>query len=157
MANKAYNYSIYLLSRQDYSVFKITQKLRSKEYSEDEISQAIDKLKAQNYLREEEYIRSKIKSMLRKGYSNSYIQRKLSLEELTIDHILIDTLRDDCNLSPDEQISDLINKKLRNKEIPNNFPEMMKFKNKIISYLIARGFSYQDAKSALDTKINQQD
>lgn len=153
MSKDAYNYAIFLLSKRDYSIHKIKLKLRSKQYEEEEILQAIDKLIQQNYLREEEYKRMRIKSLLIRGYSNSYIANKLEQEYLNSNDIEINTVRSEQEISTGNTISSLVQKKLRGKVIPQEFDAKMKLKNKILSFLASKGHSFEEANEAISLFI----
>jgi regulatory protein len=153
MALKAYNYAIFLLSKRDYSIYKMRMKLRSREYETEEIEETINKLIEQNYLREEEYKRMRIKTLLIKGYSNSYILRKLDQEKLETNNEAINALRESEHLDKEECINYLVEKKLRGKDIPTEFEPKMKLKNKIMNFLASKGYNYQEAKEAISNYI----
>ena len=146
---EAYNYSIYLLSKRDYSKYKLTKKLNSRKYTKETIEKVIQKVIDQNYLREEAYTNMRIKSLLYKGYANFFIKQKLAEEKLTVDDHLIDKLREENHMPNDESINYLIDKKLRYKEIPSDKEAFFKLRDKVIRFLISKGHNYQDAKSAL--------
>lgn len=151
---EAYNYCIFLLSKRDYSRYKIQQKLKSRKYSEENIKEVIQLLIDQNYLREEAYLRMRIKTLLYKGVSNYYIKQKLSEEKLTASDEQINSLREENNISKEDSLEYLLNKKLRGKEIPKEFEAKAKLKNKILRFLISKGHSYQDANQALSDYIS---
>ena len=81
-SKKALDYAIRILSIKDYSIYKMKMKLKERKFSPEEIDVTINKLLEYNYLREEEYARMRIKQLLVKGFSNSYILQKLSQEGL---------------------------------------------------------------------------
>ena len=69
-ARRIYNYCIHLLARQDYSEYKLRQKLRSKPQNLPHmIDEAIEKLKDKGLLREEAYRRLFIRKWMMKGES----------------------------------------------------------------------------------------
>lgn len=152
---EAYNYSIYLLSKRDYSNHKLTQKLKSRKYTKDTIEKVIQKVTDQGYLREEAYTTMRIKTLLYKGYANFFIKQKLAQEFLEVDDNRIDQLRAENHISKDESINYLIDKKLRYKEIPKDKAEFFKLKDKVIRFLISKGHDYQTAKQLLQEYINQ--
>lgn len=147
---EAYNYCIFLLSKRDYSRYKIQQKLKSRKYTEENIEEVIQLLIDQNYLREEAYLRMRIKTLLYKRVSNYYIKQKLSEEKLTTTDEQIDSLRSENHISKEDSLEYLINKKLRGKEMPNEFEAKQKLKNKVLRFLISKGHNYQDANQALN-------
>lgn len=148
---KAYNYCIFLLSKRDYSEYKIANKLRSRKHSPDIIHAVITKLTDQGYLREEEYKKQRIKQFILKGCSNKYIIQKLALEKLTCEDDDIDTIRNDQSLSSDDMIIKLIEKKLRSKEVPQDFESKQKLKNKVLRFLISKGHSFDQCLPKLET------
>lgn len=151
---KAYTYSIRLLSQRDYSVYKMKQKLKERQFEMEEIEIVIDKLIEQNYLREEEYKRMRIKQLVVKGFANQYILKKLEQEHLSGTNEEIESLRAEQDLSSSDQIIRLIEKKLRYKEIPTEFQAKMKLKNKVLHFLVSKGHSLSDSCNALNNYID---
>lgn len=151
---EAYNYCVFLLSKRDYSKYKIQQKLKSRKYSEDNIKEVIQLLVDQNYLREEAYLRMRIKTLLYKGVSNYYIKQKLSQEKLNASDEYIDALREENHMSKEDSLEYLLNKKLRGKEIPQEYEAKAKLKNNVLRFLISKGHSFQDANQALKDYLN---
>jgi regulatory protein len=139
----AYNYSIRILSRKDYSIYKMQQKLKGRGHSKEVIDETVDKLVEQNYIRENEYKRIRIKTLLVKQYSNSYIIQKCAQEMLDITKDDIDIIRTEYSIHDNDTIKYLIEKKLRYKEIPTEWEPKMKLKNRIMNYLKTKGYSYE--------------
>lgn len=154
MANKAYNYAIFLLSKRDYSIYKMSMKLRSRKYEKEEIQETIEKLIEQNYLREEEYRRSRIKILLLKRFSSSYIVSKLNQEHLVATHDEINTISEEQHIDKEESLQYLVESKIRGKNIPDEFNDKMKLKNRIMNFLASKGYNYQEAKDALSKYFN---
>ena len=151
---KIFDYAIRLLSMRDYSTHKLTGKLKSRDFTEEEIQPVIDKLIHYNYLREEAYTKARIKQFLQKGFSNHLILIKLTNEKLTSTNETIDQVREEQDLSEENQIQKIILKKLRSKEIPENFEDKTKLKNKIISFLCSKGHCPEKATlMLLDHKL----
>lgn len=150
MNKEAYNYSIFLLSKRDYSSFKLKQKLKSRKYQEEEISEVLQKLIHQNYLREQQYTNMRIKTLLIKGFSNSYIIQKLGQEEIIINNENVELIKSENNINEDENIDYLIQKKLRNKKIPNDYVSKQKLKSKVINFLMSKGHSYSKIQNQLE-------
>jgi SOS response regulatory protein OraA/RecX len=150
---EALNYSIRLLSARDYSIYKMKSKLSSREFSSHEINQVIDQLVEYKYLQEEEYKKMRIKQLLVKGFANEYITRKIAQEELMATDLDINFIREEEDLGSGQQLKQLIDKKLRHKEIPADFELKMKLKQKILSFLVAKGYGFEDAQKHLDTRF----
>lgn len=150
---KAFDYALRILSQRDYSVFKMKEKLKLRDFSKSAIEATIQKLHSYNYLREDEYTRGRIKQLIVKGYANQYILKKLSLEELTAEESVIEDIRVSQELGTESQIVYLIDKKLRGLEIPSEFNLKMKLKDKIIRFLISKGYSFEEIGTHLNEKF----
>lgn len=149
LEKKAYNYAIRILAKRDYSVFKMKQKLKERSFESDIIDKVVSTLVEQNYLRENEYIRMRIKHLLIKGYANPFIHRKLEQEKLKANDEMINQLREENALTTHDTLIRLVEKKLRNKPIPNEFNQKMKLKAKVSNFLISKGYSFDEINSAL--------
>lgn len=149
----AYNYSISLITRQDYSEYKMRKKLSEREYDEEEIDETIEKLFDQNYLREEEYTRQRIKGMLVKGYANRHILQKLKSEHLEPDESIINEIRSEQGFEVPSEVNRLIDKKLRYKEIPTDYEGSNKLKQKVLRFLLSKGYSYQESNDGYNQYI----
>ena len=146
---KAMDYAIRILSLRDYSTHKMKEKLQARKHGDEVINEVISKLEEYNYLRDEDYARMRIKQLLIKGYADNYIIQKCKQEKLPISLEQIDEIRQEQNLSTQDLIHKLIDKKLRGKTIPNEFEPKMKLKNKIISFLASKGYNFGDISNAL--------
>lgn len=144
-----YQYSLYLLSGQDYSEYKLRQKLKAKGYEAPEIDEAVTKLIEKNYLREEEYKKLLVRRLMRKGKADGLIRRQVEQEQLKVSAEELAECREDTGMSKDETIAQLVQKKLRGKSWPLDRTERQKLQEKVYRYLLSRGFSYDDAKKAV--------
>lgn len=142
MNKEAYNYSIRLLSQRDYSRFKLRQKLKLRDYSEEEIIETINLLEEQRYLREDEYIRMFIRKWIRKGQADQAIVKKAQAEKLRVSETAIQDERKELHIQENQVIQDLIQKK--SKTLPSTQDPMLKekYRNRVIRYLLSKGFSY---------------
>lgn len=157
MSQRIYNYCIHLLARQDYSEFKLRQKLRSKPQNlPHEIDEAIEKIKANGLLREESYRRLFIRKWLMKGESEDKIRRRGSQEELVFSSEEFESASQELGLSSEDNISKLIEKKLRMKDIPENREAFYKLREKVLRFLISKGHSYEEAKTSLQNYLTSQ-
>ena len=95
-----YQSAIKLLTKRDYSRFKLQQKLSDKGYPSSDIHSTIEILLEKKYLREDYYTEARIKGLLRKNYGPYYIQQKLNEEEITCSFEEIDQISKDIQLSP---------------------------------------------------------
>lgn len=151
---KAFDYAIRILSLRDYSTYKMKQKLKEKGFSTEHSTEVIEKLLEYKYIRDEEYTQMRTKQLILKGYANSFILRKLQQEHLISDNELIESLRSEQGLESDSQLRSLIEKKLRNKEIPKEFSAKMKLKNKVTAFLASKGYNFDQINSALKDYIS---
>jgi len=150
MNTKLYQYAINLLSRQDYSEFKLRKKLQSRiESIESEIDEVLLKLKDLNYLREDNYKKNFIKKWLQKGESEHKIRFRGSQEGLNFESEDFRLILEETCGSSEESINQLIEKKLRLKNVPDNLQEKFKLREKILRFLLSKGHSYDDAHTAL--------
>jgi regulatory protein len=148
---QAYDYSIRLLSKRDYSIYKLTQKLLSRKFDQEHIDSVIERLITLRYIREDEYIQSRIKQLVEKGYANDYVIQKLEQECLRSNSSDIELVRDQFGFSSSSQLENLIEKKLRSKSIPDNSEEKLKMKQRITAYLATKGYSFDEISTQLDS------
>lgn len=150
MNTRIYNYSIHLLARQDYSEFKLRQKLRSKKDNlPHEVDEVLEALKTRGLLREESYRRLFIRKWMMKGESEDKIRNRGSMEKLQFETEEFRAIELELGFGDQESIEKLIHKKLRSKVIPEEYEEKMSLKNKVLRFLISKGHSYDDCKKAL--------
>jgi SOS response regulatory protein OraA/RecX len=150
--SRIYNYCIHLLARQDYSEFKLRQKLRSKKDNlPQDIDEAITKLKTKGLLKEENYRRLFIRKWTIKGESEEKIRIRGAQERLEFTSDEFETVKKELGIQDSDNIEKLITKKLRSKMIPEDFEEKSKLRDKILRFLISKGHSYDEAKKALKT------
>ena len=145
---KAYSYLIKILSSRDFSEFKLREKLRARNYPADEIEEAINEVKARNFLREDNYTEARIKAFMNKGYSPHYIQQKLSQEHLEVPLPLIEDVFSEHKMTAQDQIDRLIRKKLNNKNAVDFNDE-----TKVLRYLLSKGHDFGTSKKLMKAII----
>lgn len=151
MNQRIYNYSIHLLARQDYSEFKLRQKLRSKKDNlPHEVDEVIEKLKERGLLREKSYRRLFIRKWMIKGESEEKIRKRGALEHLEFDSEEFETAQRELGFSNEDNLVKLIAKKLRSREIPTDKEAYLKLRNKTLRFLVSKGHQYELAKNLLD-------
>lgn len=154
MSQRIYNYCIHLLARQDYSEFKLRQKLRSKKQNlPHEIDEAIQKIKDKGLLKEESYCRLFIRKWMMKGEAEDKIRKRGAMEKLEFGPDEFKVIEQELGFTDDDSIEKLIQKKLRSKEIPSDFESKQKLKDKVLRFLISKGHSYDDSKKALNSYL----
>lgn len=149
MNQKIYSYSLALLARQDYSEYKLRQKLRTKEFIPHEIDEVILELKEKQYIREDNYRRLFIRKWMIKGESPEKIRMRGAQEKLSFEKEDFENASDELGITSTDNIEKLIAKKLRLKDIPSDYESKSKLRDKVIRYLISKGHSYDLAKRAL--------
>jgi SOS response regulatory protein OraA/RecX len=156
MNQRIYNYSIHLLARQDYSEFKLKQKLRSKKDNlPHEIEEVLQTLKARGLLREENYRRLFIRKWMMKGESEDKIRQRAAMEKLQFESDEFKMIENELGFTDEDSLQKLIEKKLRSKEIPDNYEEKMALRNKVLRFLITKGHGFDDCKRALNQYFNK--
>jgi SOS response regulatory protein OraA/RecX len=158
MNQRIYNYSIHLLARQDYSEFKLRQKLRSKKDNlPHEIEEVLEALKSKGLLREEAYRRLFIRKWMIKGESEDKIRKRGALEKLSFEEEEFRNVENELGFTDEESLEKLIQKKLRSKTIPSNPIEKFKLRDKVLRFLISKGHDFNDAKEALQRHFKGQE
>lgn len=151
MNQRIYNYSIHLLARQDYSEFKLRRKLRSKKDNlPHEVDEVLEALKGKGLLREESYRRLFIRKWMMKGEAEDKIRKRGAQEKLTFEAEEFINVEKELGFSDDDSLEKLIHKKLRSKEIPQDFASKNKLRDKVLRFLISKGHSFEDCKKALN-------
>lgn len=147
---RAFRYCIHLLAKRDYSKFKLSQKLLSKQYQVSVVEQCIEKLIKLKYLNEDNYLRLKIKSLLNRGYGINYILQKCQEEKLLLSEQHIFDVMEEENLTEADILKKQIQKKTRSLDF-DSMPKELAYKHrvKITRSLITRGFNYQMIKNFL--------
>ena len=141
----AYKYSIRILSKKDYSRAKLKQKLIARDY-EDIADQLIELLIQKKFLREDYYVEARIKGMMKKNYSPSYIKSKLNEEEVSVAFELIEGIFTEWGYNKFNQIENLI----RKKSIIHNWQDddfkSPENKPKLIRFVQSKGHNWEDLK-----------
>lgn len=157
-ARRIYNYCIHLLARQDYSEYKLRQKLRSKPQNLPHmIEEALVKLKEKGLLREESYKRLFIRKWMMKGESEEKIRKRGAMEKLEFDHDAFQLVSEELGFTDEDSLEKLVQKKLKTKEIPKNPLEKMKLRDKTLRFLISKGHDFSEAKKAVSKFFNQKE
>jgi len=151
MNQRIYNYCIHLLARQDYSEFKLRQKLRSKKDNLlHEIDEVLAKLIENSLLNETNYRRLFIRKWMFKGESREKITKRGAMEKLSFTNEEFDAIEEELGFNDSDSLEKLIAKKLRSKEIPTDKESFYKLREKVLRFLISKGHDYSDAKDALN-------
>jgi SOS response regulatory protein OraA/RecX len=140
----AYLYAIKLLAKRDYSIYKLSKKLKERGYDKEHLEDAIQEVIDLGYLKEEFYIEARIKGFMHKGLHPNFIQMKLKEEflQVEVDHIF--DIFSQYPMTICEQLERLIVKKLpRNTRYSELcFEEKQKIKQRAFRYAISKGHQY---------------
>jgi SOS response regulatory protein OraA/RecX len=147
----AYSRAIKLLSKQDYSEFKIRTKLQALGLEEDQVDLAIEKVKKENFLNDERLKKNLVKKLIQKGYSPSFIRQKLECDGLFVKDDQILTIYGEEMITPKDQIKMLAEKKFNKSSIPNNSEvERQKVIRKVLTFILAKGHDFDETLSYLE-------
>lgn len=149
---EAYNHSIRLLARKDYSRFKMETKLREKGFDRNIAKDVIDELVEKKYLREELYIESRVKGLIRKGWSHEKVIRHLEQERCNVTTAEIDEILGESGIDTDEILLHQIQKKWGHGFLTEEltWEQKQKKKEKVLRYLVSKGHQFSESKAALE-------
>ncbi len=152
-SNSAYTYALRLLTKRDYSRAKLREKLLQRDYEASEVEETLDELIEKNYLREDYYAEARVKGFMHKGYSPSMIQYRLSEEGCQVTIEFIEHIYSEYRLSSDDQIAELIDKKIRRLPTTQNLP--YEAKQKIVASVARKGHSVSAIFRVLEQVLAQ--
>lgn len=141
------NYALNLLSKSVKTEKEIIAKLKKRGYVSEIIDKVIFKLKDYGYVNDEEFAEK---------YINSYSKNKgkrLLKSELKLKGVS-DAIIEDKFLSVENELETAI--KIAEKYVKNK-PVDIKTKQKCYKYLLSKGFSYDDSKTAVDKVLSLDD
>ncbi len=135
-----------LLQKKDYTTKQLADKLREGLYTEDVIGDAIEYVTSYRYLDDERYARDYITYQMERRSKNRIIQDLTSkgIEKETIISLISEFYQDDENDAELNQIQQLLSKKHYD---PSNTD--FKDKQKLIGYLMRKGYNLTDIKKAM--------
>jgi regulatory protein len=132
-------YSIYLLSRRDYSEKELRRKYEEKGFTTEESDEVMDRLIECDYQSNDRCIKVLVDSSIRDGRGVQRIYQKANEKGLNRDLIneYIETLVIDWgSIAEDTRV----------RKYGKDKPDSPKEKNKQMNFLLRRGFSYSDIK-----------
>lgn len=136
--NKALTSAAYMLSRRPLTEKMLAKKLSEKEYKEDDIIKALERMKELGALNDELYANMYVSSQLKKGYGKTRI--KMNLRSQGIEKDIIDALEINTDI---DTIKKLIHKKL------DGVISDRKQVDKVFAMLVRKGFTYEDINIAI--------
>jgi len=148
--NKAYQYALRILNQRDYSEASLKKKFQQRGHDQSEQEEALQKLRDYNFIDDERYAMSRIRSLIRKGRSAMFIQHALKKDDIYMDQDKILEVFEELGTTQDKQIQALIEKKMRLFQNKGQSIEDKKVKDKLVRYIISRGFSLSAALQNID-------
>ena len=142
----AYQYAIRLLAGQDYSVFKLAQKLRQKGFADADIQDAINQVEEKGYLRPQAYLRHRVLTLARKGEAPNLILRQLEFEHLSTNLAEIEAYMAEEGLTAETQILYLLQKKLGRTAASSLTPALAQ---KVITFVLRKGHALDQCRQIL--------
>lgn len=135
---RAFDKSLDYLSRSEVSASGIRSKLRLKDYSDGIIDRVIEELYSRNYLNDNRFVESYVRSYMRSKSKRLIVKE---LENIGIDisecSDAIDGVYEDEGITEDEVIEELLRKKYTKEQLTD-----IKVKRRAMSYLARHGFSF---------------
>ena len=125
-------------------------KLESKGFDFDDIESAIEEIIDKGYLREENYATARAKMLMKKGLHPRYIQSKLAEESVVITMNQIDQVFSEYQVTPEDQIRDLLAKKARSLDLSTLRDEQNPTRTKLIRYILTKGHEAEDVSTIFD-------
>ncbi len=138
MKKSAKGYALWLLSKRDYFVDEIRDKLYRKGYSQEEIEEAIKYLIEEGYLNDEELKERYKERFLEKGKSSYYIRKKLFSKGF----------KGEIEISFEDELKSALYLLRFKYKKGKNYKDIVKF----LSY---RGFSYDIIQEAYRTFVEE--
>ncbi len=155
MDSKIYNYCLNLLSKRDYSIQKITEKLQSKLSDEVEVQAILDRLIKENFLNHGRYLEQRIETLSKKGFSLEYIQQKLHAEEIFKTKEDITEIQVSLNLDTKSIIKEILDKKLSEYINKKSTLTVIQLRSKALMFLSTKGYDYYESEDLLPTELTE--
>lgn len=157
MKLKPLQYGLFLLKNRDYSVGQIERKMREKEYSPEDITDTVSRLKELKFLDDERFASHYVKNTLSIEPSGRYMLEKKLRQKLVPDDIVEKVLGEVSEGDEKEGAASSLKKWIKVRNLDYNSmesKEKYKLKQKMIAYLAGRGFSYDLIKEAIDSTLD---
>jgi len=141
MNKELYLYSIRILTRRDYSRYKLKEKLLARSDDLTEVENLLDLLEEKKYLQEEVYARQRIQYWLKAGNSINNIINKAKQEHLRISRDFIHEVSEEIQINPEQKLKEIFERKFSQKLKEADLQEKEKIKRRAFGYFQRRGFS----------------
>lgn len=141
---EALHSAIHLLSRREHSQKELIQKLLTREFQQDDLTEVIEHLLAKNYLSDERYAESMIRNRVNRGYGWRFIKNELGHKGVNSSTISAALQEQDIDWYVQAELA--YAKKFGERVIKDQ-----KDKAKRIRFLQYRGFSHDEINAVLST------
>jgi len=144
--NRALQYAFRLLKYRLRSEYELSQRLKRKRFSEQEISGVLSYLKERDFVDDGEFARAWVESRIKKPLGLYRLRQELKIKG--IDKDLIDQVLEDVGsrYAEEEMIKQII---IRRWDKLKNIP-LQKAKQRLFLYLLQRGFSKDAIRDAIE-------
>lgn len=150
MLTKHKNYVLYLLSRREYSRQEISQKLTQRHLSQSEIEKIFDYLDEYQYQSDERFAEQLVRVQTNKLNGKNKILQTAYAKG--IDDVLIENVIEILDIDWFNIAKQAYQKKYGSVEDQTlDWPD----KQKRMRFLVSRGFSFDEAKEAVETQTNE--
>lgn len=136
-----------MLARRDFSQFEISQKLKTKGYSEDIIAPILTDLSQSGYLNDQRYTENFIRSRRTRGYGPERIRQELKIRGVTQE-----TIAEQLQITDNAWLVEA--RKVWQKHFKGQVPKDFKTKAKQMRFLQYRGFTQEQIESVVDPYDN---
>lgn len=141
-----YQYAIYLLSKRDYSLAEMRQKMQLKGYGTEEIDNTLQRLQEAHYVDDERFLENFIRASVNKGYGSLRIQQDLRQKGITA--------AEQINLLFAEIDWQTLAAQCRHRRFGMEKPKTPQEKAKQIRFLQTRGFTLSQSLAALKMSVD---
>lgn len=150
--DKAFLQMARICSRKEYSPFDISQRLHRLGFADEVIEQIIIKLKNENYINEERFVRSFVNDKLRfNGWGVKKIEMHLRYKQLSqsvIDEVFSEYSHEELNSA----LQSILERKWKQVKGESKYEK----KGKLIKYALGKGFKMDDIISCVN-RLNLED
>jgi len=144
------NSALRILTGRDHSKYELTQKLKQRGFTAEDIAKAVSECERFDYINDERTSGVYIRQLIRKGYGLKrirYEMKKKGLKGQHIQNILTDTVSDTDEQEGAERI---LNKNIKRFQRET---DLKKRRDKIYRFLYARGFSQETIIKIFDKQL----
>lgn len=145
--HQAYHYCLQLLSRREYSLLELRQKLSQKNTEPDVIDECLARLVADNYQSEQRFAEMFCRTRISQRHGSKKI--RYELQQKGIDDTLINTALAEHDTTWVENAAYLIERKAPRGNVGKIFTDFT-LKSKITRFLLGKGYDYDTINTAFE-------